>query len=242
MAFTGFGVGVLDLEPDGAPGLAIANGRVRLGDPVGTLLEAPWSGLAEPDSLLRNAGDASWTWRTGPWARPASAEGSRSATWMATSFPTSSAPTCSPRPDPAGGPTDHSRGVLVDVRERSGAVALGARVTLESRSEQTRTIRANSGYCAPATRAFSSPLSRRPRGSGPLVGRSPETFGPLTLGQLHTLRRGEGTPDGPLPRSSSTLPWRPPPVLLSSCGRPRRLRTSRSSRGGIWRLGDPHTP
>ena len=198
MAFTGFGVGVLDLEPDGAPDLAIANGRVRLGDPVGTLLEAPWSGLAEPDSLLRNAGDGRFL----DVADGAMGEARISRGIAVGDLDGDLVPdlvrthVLSPAQILRVVPTEPlTRRVLVDVRERSGAVALGARVTLESRSEQTRTIRANSGYlCASDPRVLFAALEAAPRFLVRWSDGAQETFGPLTLGQLHTLRRGEGTP------------------------------------------------
>ena len=198
MAFTGFGVGVLDLEPDGACDLAVANGRVRLGDPIGALLEVPWSGLAEPDSLLRNAGDG----RFSAVADAAMDEARISRGLAVGDLDGDLVPdlvrthVLSPAQFLRVVPTEPlERRILVDVRERTGAVALGARVTLDAQQGRTRTVRTNSGYlCASDPRILFAALEEAAQLEVRWTDGSLESFGPLALGRPHTLRRGEGSP------------------------------------------------
>lgn len=197
MAFTGFGVGVLDLEPDGLPDLAIANGRVRLGEPVGQLLESPWRGLAERDSLLRNSGDG----RFSDVADAIMGEARISRGIAVGDLDGDLVPdlvrthVLSPAQFLRVVPTEPlERRVLVDVRERSGAVAIGARVALEGEPTRFRTVRANSGYlCASDPRLLFAGLDAAIRLQVRWSDGALESFGPLALGQAHTLQRGEGS-------------------------------------------------
>ena len=57
MAMTGFGVGFLDLDLDGALDLVVANGRVQRKEPLaGASGDAFWRVFAEPNQAFRNSG------------------------------------------------------------------------------------------------------------------------------------------------------------------------------------------
>ena len=196
MAHTGFGVGLLDLEPDGAPDLVIANGKVRLGEPQGSLLPAPWNALAEPDSLLSNRGDGRFVALSEAPLREARvsrgiATGDLDGDLVPDLVRThvlSPAQVLLVRPS-----APLSERLVADVREATGAVALGARVWDEAQPAAVRTVRANSGYlCASDPRVLFAQRSTEVTLRVRWADGTEERFGPLAPGQAHRLQRGQG--------------------------------------------------
>lgn len=196
MPHTGFGVGLLDLEPDGAPDLVIANGKVRLGEPAGSLLPPPWNALAEPDSLLSNRGDGRFVALDEAPLREARvsrgiATGDLDGDLVPDLVRThvlSPAQVLLVRPT---APLEER--LLADLREASGAVALGARVWDEARPQAPRTVRANSGYlCASDPRILFAGRAGERTLRVRWADGTEERFGPLAAGAVHRLQRGQG--------------------------------------------------
>jgi hypothetical protein len=83
--------------------------------------------------------------------------------------------------------------LLADLREASGAVALGARVWDEARPQAPRTVRANSGYlCASDPRILFAGRAGERTLRVRWADGTEERFGPLAAGAVHRLQRGQG--------------------------------------------------